>query len=195
MKNRSIQFFLIASLLISGACSDDYQLKQSIFIPDKANPGLPIYSEMGYNTFGSFYDRVAFVSGGDTPAKIIIENDITSFQLIGRRGGLETILILTIPDFNPEDYSDLVELNNRTIDLTDELYSIEIQTNGERAETQIITGFFKFQRAQALLVDRVPFQTILSGTFSFQAVIKGTPVTVESGRFDVGIGTHNFYFF
>jgi len=45
---------IISSLLVSCSRDSDFYLQQSIFIEDPLNPGLPIYSEWGYNTFGVF---------------------------------------------------------------------------------------------------------------------------------------------
>lgn len=193
MKNQIIPFLSLIILLMHGACSDDYKLKETIFIPDRQNPGLPVYSEMGYNTFGAYYNRVTFVAGDETPAIVIVENNTTSFKLIGKKGMEEIVLVLTIAEFDPAQYTDLISVNNTTFDLSNTQYSITIRINGEDFDAEILNGSFKFQRAQNLLVDKESFEVILSGTFNFQAIINEEPVTIENGRFDVGIGTHNFY--
>jgi hypothetical protein len=44
-----------------------------------------------------------------------------------------------------------------------------------------------------LFVDEEKQQVILSGVFSFKAVVEGEPVTVSEGRFDVGMSSLNFF--
>jgi hypothetical protein len=60
---------------------------------------------------------------------------------------------------------------------------------------EILNGTFQIKRAQHLLVDNKPEEVILSGVFEFQALINGEPVTISTGRFDVGVGEGNFYTF
>jgi hypothetical protein len=45
-------------------------------------------------------------------------------------------------------------------------------------------------RVQNLLVDNNPTETILSGTFEFEGVMNGDPVSITHGRFDVGVTYH-----
>jgi len=44
-------------------------------------------------------------------------------------------------------------------------------------------------------VDKVLTESILSGTFNFKTFINAEPVSISNGRFDVGIGSENFYKF
>jgi hypothetical protein len=53
------------------------------------------------------------------------------------------------------------------------------------------SGELHFIRVQKLFVDNNPQETILSGTFKFQGIMDGTPVSVTLGRFDVGV---NYYY-
>jgi hypothetical protein len=65
-------------------------------------------------------------------------------------------------------------------------YSIEIPV-------KILSGSLYFKRVQNLSVDKRPIEAILSGYFEFQAIIRDEPVTVSEGRFDLGIGSDNFF--
>ena len=62
MKRKYFFFALFATVAMSFGCSREYNLEQTIFIYDPEFQDLPIYSEWGYNTFGAYYDREAFIS-------------------------------------------------------------------------------------------------------------------------------------
>lgn len=100
--------------------------KKSIFLPDADFPELPEYSEWEYNTFGAYYDRQAFISNNvEVPVKVIHENNKTSFVFTGQKGvgyyanSNSFSITLTLSDFNPATYADLMVLHNTTLELTD----------------------------------------------------------------------------
>lgn len=194
---KQITFLLFSVITFLCACSSDYELKKSIFIPDKNNPGLPVYSEQGFNTFGVYYDRVPFINNEETPIKVIVEDGTTSFQFNGVVGfslGEDMKLTLVKNNFDPQAYTDLLTLHSTTIDLKqDAEWTIVIENTEGIHPAEILSGTFMFKRAQNLTVDKELFEVILSGTFEFQAIINGIPVTVSDGRFDVGVGSFNFY--
>lgn len=190
--NKQLIFILI-TLFTAFACDDESKLEGSLYVPDDQNPGLPKYSELGYNTFGAYYDRQSFTSSTIVPVKVIVTEGITSFTLIGYMAGRDVSLSIEMADFLPEDYTDLLELHNTTLDLTDEDYTVFIEDDGVEQEAEILNGTFHFKRTQSLFVDKELFGVILSGTFEFQAIIDGEPITVSSGRFDVSVNENNFY--
>jgi hypothetical protein len=61
-----LAIFCLASL----GCSDEMEFQKSVYIRDSENPGLPKYTERGYNTFGAYLDRKVFESGDQTPMKV-----------------------------------------------------------------------------------------------------------------------------
>lgn len=183
-------FFAACSIL---ACNDDSALENSVYVHDPQNPGLPQYSELGYNTFGAYYDRQPFTSASVVPVKVIVSGGVTSFALNGWMGNHDLSLSLQMSDFLPEDYTDLIGLDNVSIDLEDENYTVILEKDGLEEEAQILNGTFHFKRTQNLYVDRVLFGVVLSGTFEFQAIVDDEPITVSSGRFDVSVNEHNFY--
>ena len=76
---------LFIFILFAAGCSQDYGLQNSIFIEDVNNPGLPEYSEWGYNTFGVYLDRKPFVSNSiDLPSKIIVTKDTFNLVMKGQ---------------------------------------------------------------------------------------------------------------
>ena len=90
MKKKSIVFVMLLATVIFASCSrgDDYMISQSVFIEDETNPGLPVYSEWGYNSFGAYWDRAAFVSERyNVPTKIVVENDSCYWLFNGRLNG------------------------------------------------------------------------------------------------------------
>lgn len=199
MKTRLIIFLSV--LLLFAACSKENELKNSVMIYDEEFTDLPAYSEWGYNTFGAYYDRQVFISNSViVPAKVIVTNNEMSFLLEGQNGTYddyygyaEMSIAFNIPGFTPEKYSDLLVLNDTIFDLTNPAYELIVSIDTINYTVDILSGEFNFKRAQNLLVDEKQIEVILSGYFEFQALVGGKPITVSNGRFDVGIGTDNFY--
>ena len=202
MKNNIINI-ACGILLLSLACSREYELKESVFIPDTDFPDLPAYTEWGYNTFGAYYDRELFIyTENDIPAKIINTGGKTSFLLKGQKRGSDysygynpvTMSIsFDLIGFDPKTYTDLLALHDSTIDLTDSRFKMVVTMDTSKHEEQIMTGTLKFIRAQNLFVDMNQVEVILSGQFEYTALVDEEPISITLGRFDVGIGQDNFY--
>ena len=195
MKN----ILLLITILGLSACSNETELQRSIFVSDPDFPELPQYSEWGYNTFGAYYDRQAFISNdADVPLKVIHDGASTSFVFTGQLGQTYEFnnsfsIRIIWAGFNPETYDDLMVLHDTTLDLTDPVYEVIVSNRYETDTAEILNGSFQFVRAQHLLVDEVPQEVILSGVFEFQAIVNEIPVTVSTGRFDVGVDQSNFF--
>jgi len=181
--------------LFVSSCSTDYSLDKSVFIEDVTNPGLPIYSEWGYNTFGAYIDREKFISeNSQLPAKIIVNADTLNLTLKGvMNSGYPVTLKFSIKGFAPADYPDLIMLNDTTIDLKNSKCTVTLNNYGKSNVLKIITGTLQFKRVQNLYVDKELSKAILSGYFSFKTFIQNEPVAISNGRFDLGIGYDNFY--
>lgn len=193
---KSCVYLTLVLLATMFGCSKDAELKKSVFIPDPQSPDLPKYSEWGYNTFGSFYDRDTFISDDNAvPLKVTSVGGNTSFIFSGHRdsGYNQMSITLVLHKLTPQTYADLSGLNNTTIDLTLPDYELLITENGITYQTKIISGSFQFKRARNLLVDDNPEEVILSGTFEFQTILNDVPVSFTDGRFDVGVGSSNFF--
>jgi hypothetical protein len=194
---KKIVFVSIISLLIS--CDDNADLKRSIFIADENAEGLPIYSEWGYNTFGAYYNREVIVSNDyEVPVQVIQQFNTTELRFRGQRGGSRWSgevfsLNITLPNYTPLTHNDLISLDKTVIDLSDEDYIVSITDAMSTRQIEVLNGVFEIKRAQNLLVDGAPAEVILSGVFEFQAIIDGQPVSISEGRFDVGVGTYNFF--
>jgi hypothetical protein len=199
MKTGAIIF--IAVFFLFAGCSKENELKNSVMIFDEEYTDLPAYSEWGYNTFGAYYDRQVFISNYETvPAKVIVTNNEMSFLLEGMNetlyendGYADMSITFKMPGFMPENYSDLLVLDDTIFDLTNPAYELIVSIDTIDYTADILDGEFNFKRAQNLLVDNKQIEVILSGYFEFKALIGGKPVTVSNGRFDVGIGNDNFY--
>ena len=195
MKKQSV-IFLLVLFLFSGGCSQDYPLHKSVFINDKNDWHLPEYSEWGYNTFGAYMDRKVFISDeSDQPGKIIINKDSFNLLLSGRIETKSISLKFTIIGYSPADYSGLISLNNTSVDLTGHTCIVTFNDSNSSQRLNVYEGSLFFKRVQNLYVDKVLNESILSGTFNFKTIIKGEPVTFSYGRFDLGIGTDNFFKF
>lgn len=190
--NKQIILLLLTGCLFFG-CDDDSALENSIYVHDAENPGLPEYSELGYNTFGAYYDRQPFSSSSIVPVKVIVTEGVTSFALNGWMANHEMSITVQMSDFLPADYTDLIELHDTSLDLEDEDLTVIIEEDGVEQEAEILNGTFHFKRTQNLYVDKELYGVVLSGTFEFQAIVDGEPITVSKGRFDVSVNENNFY--
>jgi hypothetical protein len=195
---------ILTAALLSAACSDEAELQKSVFIPDEDYPGLPAYTEWGYNTFGAYYDREIFVCNEfEVPAKVVNTEGKTSFILTGTRGsyyyydysgGNNSISVsFDLIGFLPQAYTDLVALNDSVIDLLNPNCMVMVTKDGQKYQEHIIAGTLHFKRVQNLIVDKEQVEVILSGTFEYQALMNDVPFSLSLGRFDVAVGNNNFY--
>jgi hypothetical protein len=190
-------------MIIFAACSKEFELDKSVFIPDKDYPELPAYTEWGYNTFGALFDRELFLYNDfSVPAKIINTGGKTSFTLKGHKGQTGNYysnnvnsmsLNFDLYGFLPESFSALIALNDTIIDLTNPQCKVSLTVDTVKTQVKILNGTLDFKRAQNLIVDKQQYEVILSGTFEFQALIANEPKSITVGRFDIGIGVDNFF--
>ena len=203
MKIPLVKFSLIF-LVVLASCSKEYELDKSIFITDKDYPFLPAYTEWGYNTFGALYDREPFVNNNSRiPTKVICTGGKTSFSLKGHLGQANyyyyssnttpITLSFDLYGFVPGSLSNLIELNDTTIDLTNPLCKVTLTRDTVKYNVTVLNGTLNFKRAQNLIVDKQPYEIILSGTFDFQTIINNDPLSISMGRFDLGIASDNFF--
>lgn len=185
---------LFPVILSSCEKMEDFSLSVTVFIEDPYYPGLPIYSEWGYNTFGAYIDRKPFIStNDDLPVKIIVNTDTLHLILRGRMGTQNVDLKFSIKGYSPATNFDLTELDNTTINLKDSGRSATLKIGNETTVLNLIEGELIIKRVQRLYVDEEPMRTILSGYFNFKTFLNNEPVAISYGRFDLGIGYENFY--
>ena len=202
MKNNIIKAMIAALITIfCVACSSEKNLDDTIIIYDEDYPDLPIYSELGYNTFGAYYDRDVFISNyNQVPGKFILSDSTATFTLSGYLNNINfgndtknVSVVFTIPNCYPSSCSDLTTLDKKIYNVGDSAFNIAINVDGTQQEAKILSGQIEFKRAKNLLVDKVQTEVILSGYFNFKAIVNGTPITMSNGRFDIGIGEYNFF--
>jgi len=195
---KTIKFVFLALLfpMVLASCSkmDDFSLSETVFIEDPYYPGLPIYSEWGYNTFGAYIDRSPFVSTSvDLPVKVIVNSDTLNLNMRGRMGSQNVDLRFAIKGFSPLNYFDLTMLDNTTINLKDPGRAVVLIIGDQTTELEIIEGELIISRVQRLYLDEVPTKTIMSGYFQLKTFLNNEPIAISHGRFDLGIGYENFY--
>jgi hypothetical protein len=189
----SLLIFLLFLFVFTG-CKKEIELQKSVFIHDETFPDLPQYSEWGYNTFGAYYDREAFISNDmDVPVKVIVTNDTTLFVFQGEKGSVDMSMKFSIANYSPTNYADLILLNDSIINLDTTICKITVIIDGISYNANILNGNLEFSRAQKLFVDTKQIEVILSGRFEFQAIVNNLPITISEGRFDVGVGQNNFF--
>jgi hypothetical protein len=195
MKSLKPIYATILVLIIASSCElEDFFLSETIFIEDPYYPGLPIYSEWGYNTFGAYIDRKPFISTtGDLPIKVIVNNDTVNMIFRGRMGSSNVDLKFSIKGFAPQTYYDLTELDNTTFNLKEIGRDVTLKIGNEITELDLIEGEFVIKRVQRLYVDEELSRTIMSGYFNLKTFLNNEPISISQGRYDLGIGYENFY--
>ena len=196
MKTLKILYSAILILLIAPSCEkmDDFNLSGTVFIEDPYYPGLPIYSEWGYNTFGAYIDRKPFIStSDDLPVKVIVNNDTVNFIFRGIMGSDKVDLKFSIKGFSPQTYYDLTELDNTTFNLKDSGRAVTLKIGDKTTRLNLIEGEFFIKSAQRLYVDEELSRTIISGYFNLKTFLNDEPISISQGRYDLGIGYENFY--
>jgi hypothetical protein len=198
MKKARIIHFLIALQFLISSCEkmEDFSLSETIFIEDPYTPGLPVYSEWGYNTFGAYIDRKPFISGNyELPSKVIVNTDTLHLILRGMMGGNEIDLKFSLKGYSPATHYELIQLDNSVINLKEACRTVTLKIRDEVSELELIEGELEVKRVQRLYVDEELTRTIMSGQFRLKTFLNNEPVSVSFGRFDLGIGYENFYNF
>ena len=169
-------------------------MHRTIFIRDKQYRDLPEYSEWGYNTFGAFINDDVFVSVNDywDPASLSPGDTAMTLSFHGQKrtkdkDTTDMVLYFIIRRNSSRDSQYLLGLNDTVIDLKTSSNHVMILSDSTMYPVTINNGELHFTRVQNLLVDNSPKETILSGTFEFQGLMNGNPVSVTQGRFDVGV--------
>ncbi|MDO9154882.1 MAG: hypothetical protein Q7U47_14440, partial [Paludibacter sp.] len=112
-----MSFLSVSFVSCQSDVEDTYTLKKSIFIYDTENPGLPIYSEWGYNTFGAYIDRTVFVSDNNNFTKIIVNGDTMNILLKGTMNDKFASIKFSFIGYPIADYTNLTVLNNVSINM------------------------------------------------------------------------------
>lgn len=197
--------FLLITLFISASCSEDFDLmRNSVWVEDTENPGLPEYSEMGYNTFGIYMERTPIVSNDlDVPLKVLVTGGNTTFRLDGEiKTGFNNYntpkdfkLLITLLNTEYTTFDELTSLHGTSIDLSGPNVSIQIEQDGISATLTVFEGELSFTSAKKLFIDNAFTEVIMAGTFNFKTFIDGVPTSFFKGRFDLGVNDYNFYLY
>jgi hypothetical protein len=183
------------------SCSDaGSELDRTIFIPDAENSSLPAYSEWGYNSFGAVYNqRSTFVVNNSiAPFNIIYHDDSLLLSLSGvvSTPFLQDRLMelyITFPCEPMDDFTDLLLLHKRVVDLKESKVLLSIGNETPQV-LNVLGGDFTFKRAQLLSVDDKLNRIILSGTFDLRYLAaNGLPDSFQNGRFDFGVDQLDSY--
>lgn len=192
--NTFIYLIILIPILFSCEKSDEINLSQTVFIEDQYYPGLPIYSEWGYNTFGAYIDRKPFIStDSDLPVKTIVNPDTLNLIFRGMMGNRNVDLKFSIKGYSPATHYDLTSLDKTTINLKDPGRQVTLKIGDETTILKLIEGEILFNKVQLLYVDEERTRTIVSGYFNLKTFLGGEPIAISYGRFDFGIGYENFY--
>ena len=185
---------IVAALSILLLSCDEEPLDRTIFIPDEDNRQLPAYTEWGYNSFGATYEREIFISTNQiVPCKIVYNNGILDFALIGQLNWDNTVLTFSFPlSEEIKNIGDLAVLHDLSLDLSKNC-TVKLEANNAQTTFEVLSGKLYFRRFQLLRVDGEVNRIILSGTFNVKFLKNGRPETILDGRFDMGITEKDFY--
>ena len=189
-------FILLISTLLA-SCSKDV-MDRTIFIPDENDHSLPAYTEWGYNSFGAEYERnYFFASNSIVPCKIVYSNNQLQFSLSGKITYYPyknmTLSFIFSPSTPISDYTDLLQLNDVKINLTDNDCTVKMLQDHNETILTVLGGELYFKRTQLLSIDDKVNRVILSGTFDVKFIKNELPETILNGRFDLGITENIFY--
>ncbi|MCW3804412.1 hypothetical protein [Plebeiibacterium marinum] len=190
------QRILIAllTLFVIACTTDELYLEDSIVISDPEIPSLPIYSELGYNTFGVRYNRESITGNSyDYPLTVMVENGATSLIFKGSQSYSNKFTFTFKLSEAMASREALLTLGGKKYNLDSDNIAVSLVENNEEKSLEIISGEFEIKNAQKMLVDDEEKGVILSGVFQFQAKVDGEPASFSYGRFDVVIGYSNFY--
>ena len=189
---------IAAALLAMTACSKS-DFKETQYISDPDFPGLPIYSEMGYNTFGAYIDEQVFYSNrSNRPFYLVADRENLTMTLYGWHNGNNLNMVFTFPidsTYHLEDYHSLLALDgkNFTIDMVPTSCNVKIEGPYAPNIESIYSGYIRFEKVQQVIVDKTDAEVVISGKFQFRAFTSdGTRIDVTGGRFDLGVDNANF---
>jgi len=187
------KYGLITIILLVCSCIDPSKkgFDKYIFIPDKEDPNLPAYTELGYNTFGAKYGDSYFLSNENSVVDVSYQNEILNLCLQSYQEYTDNTesmsLTFSFPSSPVQTYQDLASLNGTVIDLTGASCNL-IMKKGATTDTLVVSsGHLNFKRVQILRIDKIEDRAILSGTFDAQFLRNELPETISNGRFDFGV--------
>jgi len=193
------KYLIIAvALIVMNACSKS-DFKETQYIADPDFPGLPIYSEMGYNTFGAYINQnVFYCNQNDRPFYLVADRDNLTMTLYGWCNNDNFNMVFTLPidtTYHLEDYHSLLALDGKSFTIDTVPTSCIVKMEGRYAPEieSIYSGYIKFEKVQQVLVDKADAEVVVSGKFQFRAFTPdGTRIDVTGGRFDLGVDNANF---
>ena len=196
---KKIFLFLLAAIIMNSCSMSD--LKETQFVEDPEYPGLPIYSDMGYNTFGAYInDHTFYISpyNNDRPFYLVVDREGLNLSLYGYYQNTPLTMAFEIPldaDFKMEDYHDLLSLdgNSFVIDTISTTCRVKMEGDNAPSFVSIYSGHFTFENIRQVIADKEDTEVIVAGKFQFRAVRPdGGYIDVAGGRFDLGVNETNF---
>lgn len=192
---------IAATLLVMTACSKS-DLKETQYIEDPDYPGLPIYSDMGYNTYGAYINeqvyQVSTSYGSNRKFYLVADREGLSMTYYGWCNGRDLSMVFTLPidtTYALGDYHDLRYLDGMSfaIDTTDTSCRIKMEGQYAPELASIYSGRISFDHVRQVVVDKEDKELIVSGKFQFRALTpEGERIDVTGGRFDLGVDNTNF---
>ena len=193
------KYIIIAMALLAMTACSKSDFKETQYIDDPDFSGLPIYSEMGYNTFGAYInEQVFYFNRSNRPFYLVADRENLTMTLYGWHNGNNLNMVFTLPidsTYHLEDYHSLLALDgkNFTIDLVPTSCNVRMEGPYAPNIESIYSGYIRFEKVQQVIVDKTDAEVVVSGKFQFRAFTPdGTRIDVTGGRFDLGVDNANF---
>ena len=193
------KYIIIAMALLAMTACSKSDFKETQYIDDPDFPGLPIYSEMGYNTFGAYINEQVFYSiGSNRPFYLVADRENLTMTLYGWHNGSNLNMVFTFPidsTYHLEEYHSLLALDGKNFRIDMVPTSCNVRMEGPYAPNieSIYSGYIRFEKVQQVIVDKTDAEVVVSGKFQFRAFTSdGTRIDVTGGRFDLGVDNANF---
>ena len=193
------KYIIIAMALIAMTACSKSDFKEIQYISDPDFPGLPIYSEMGYNTFGAYINEKVFYSNwSERPFYLVADRESLTMTLYGWNDNNNLNMVFTLPidsSYHLEDYHSLLALDGKKFEIDTTPTSCNVKFEGYYSPEieSIYSGYIKFEKVQQVIVDKTDAEVVVSGKFQFRAFTPdGTRIDVTGGRFDLGVDNANF---
>ena len=180
-------FKIICLAFVLTACGSEDGLNESIFIEDLDNLGLPIYSELGYNTFGFYYNSIPVTSSTwrDNPLQIKTEAGNSVFTFKGNSPTRANKLKLQMKDVVISAPEDLRDFAGQRIDLSTDDVVVQLGNNVDTLTVN--SGSFEFSSIRVMTLDGQYEGIIASGTFELDGQLYSENISITNGRFDIRI--------
>lgn len=176
-------------LLVVASCyrEPEDDIDKVVFIEDKNYPGLPIYSESGFDTFGAYINGKSWRSSAKEQFHLMAKHNSLFFTLYPdlksrSESGFKDLKII-FTGFEIDKYDDILKLHKQEVDLSSS--SCRLIFDLTDTVKNVTEGHLTFNRVKSVTVDKKFYEYVLSGTIAFSSGSGADTINMRHGRFDL----------